>query len=145
MKARNLAITKFIVAGVLLVFSGAFFMQSPKPFPELIFGIAGFMLILAMFAIYTGMQALRDAKEGLNVEDELSKKISEKAAAKAYKYSVILWLVILSLLLDQLPLNSLETVKAAKIVVVSGMSAMVLIFLFMRLYYQKVGIGDHEN
>ena len=75
MKAKNLAITKFTVAAIILGLMGYWIFKTTKPFNEFAYGIIAVMLLVVGFVIYSGIQALRDAKSGLNPVDELSKKI----------------------------------------------------------------------
>jgi hypothetical protein len=99
------------------------------------------MLLIVGFVIYLGIQALKDAKSGLNPVDELSKTITEKAAAIAFRISIFMWLFGL-FALDMFPVDS---VNKAKFVIAIGMVGMTLIFLITRLYLSRVGIDENKD
>ncbi|MCB0649102.1 MAG: hypothetical protein KDC49_20670 [Saprospiraceae bacterium] len=84
MKAKRLAIVKFTVAALILALMTYWIFKTTKPFNGYAYGTIGVMLIIVGFVIYSGIQALRDARLGLNPIDELSKKITQKAASSAF-------------------------------------------------------------
>ncbi|WP_158657108.1 hypothetical protein [Maribacter cobaltidurans] len=141
MKAKNLAIVKFTVAALILGLMGYWIFKTTKPFNEFAYGTIGVMLVIVGFVIYSGIQALNDAKSGLKPEDELSKKINQKAASMAFRISIYMWLVGLF----TLDIFSVDSVNKAKLVIVIGMAGMTLVFLFIRLYLSRVGIDDNKN
>jgi uncharacterized membrane protein len=141
MRAKQLAIVKFSVAAFILCLMSFWIFQTAKPFNELAYGIIGFMLLIVGFVIYSGIQALKDAKSGLNPVDELSKKLTQKAAATAFRISIFMWLFFL-FALDMFPVDS---VNKAKFVIAIGMIGMTLIFLFTRLYFSRTGIDDDQD
>ncbi|TYP99344.1 hypothetical protein C7447_102666 [Tenacibaculum adriaticum] len=139
MKAKKFAIVKFTVAAFILGLMGFWIFNTTKPFNEFAYGTIGVMLLIVGFIIYSGVQALKDAKSGLNPEDELSKKITQKAASMAFSISIYMWLIGLF----ALDMFSIDSVNKAKFVIAIGMMGMTLIFLFIRLYLSKVGIDDN--
>lgn len=141
MNAKRLARIKFTVAAFILASMGFWLFKTTKPLNEFAYGIIGVMLFIVGFVIYNGIQALRDAKSGLNAVDELSEKISQKAAATAFKISIYMWLFGL-FALDLFPIDS---VNKAKLVIAIGMIGMTLIFLFSRLYFSRVGIDENQD
>lgn len=141
MEAKKIVIAKFSMAAFILGLMSFWIFTSTKPFNEFAYGIIGVMLLVVGFAIYSGIQALKDAKSGLNPVDELSKSINEKAAATAFKISIFMWLFSL-FALDMFPVY---TVNNAKFLIAVGMLGMALIFLFTRLYFSLVGIDEHKD
>lgn len=141
MDAKRLATSKFFTSTIILSLMGFWIFNTTTPFNEFAYGIIGVMLFIVGFVIYSGIQALRDAKSGLNPEDELSKTITEKAAAATFKISIYMWLFGL-LALDMF---SVDSVNKTKIVIAIGMMGMGLIFLFIRLYLSRVGIDDNKD
>lgn len=141
MKAKNLAIVKFSVAAFILGLIGFWIFKTTKPFNEFAYGIIGVMLLIVGFVIFSGIQALKDAKSGLNPVDELSKTMNEKAAAVAFKISIYMWLFGLFVL----DMFLVDSVNKAKFVLAIGMVGMALIFLFARLYLSRVGIDDNKD
>ena len=141
MNARNFAIVKFSVAALILGLMGFWIFKTTKPFNELAYGIIGAMLLVVGFVVYSGIQALKDAKLGLNPFDELSKKLNQKASAAAFQISIYMWLFGL-FALDMFPIDS---VNKAKLVIAIGMVVMGLIFLFIRFYFSRVGLDDNQD
>ncbi|MEQ8245496.1 MAG: hypothetical protein RIB63_19615 [Fulvivirga sp.] len=141
MNAKNLAITKFSVAAIILGLMSFWVFKTTKPFNEFAYGIMAVMLIIVGFVIYFGIQALKDAKSGLNPVDELSKTISEKAAAIAFRISIFMWLFGLF----ALDMFNVDSVNKAKFVIAIGMVGMTLIFLITRIYLSRVGINENED
>jgi uncharacterized membrane protein len=141
MKAKQLAIVKFSVPAFILCLMSFWIFKTAKPFNEFAYSIIGFMLLILGFVIYSGIQALKDAKSGLNPVDELSKKLTQKAAATAFRISIFMWLFFL-FALDMFPVDS---VNKAKFVIAIGMIGMTLIFLFTRLYFSRTGIDDDQD
>ncbi|MFC2188241.1 hypothetical protein ACFCT7_13060 [Fulvivirgaceae bacterium LMO-SS25] len=139
MKAKNLAIVKFSVAAFILGLMGYWIFKTSQPFNEYAYSIMGVMLLIVGFVIYSGIQALKDAKSGLSPVDELSNKITERAAAIAFRVSIYMWLFGLFVL----EMFNIDSVNKAKFVIAIGMIGMTLIFLFTRLYLSKKGIDDN--
>jgi len=96
----------------------------------------GVMIFLAGFALYQGIMALKNEKAGLTPIDEFSKKITEKAAAKAFKFAVFMLLFTQLFVIDWL---SIQGVKETKVVIALGNVAMVLFFIFARIYLLQSG------
>ncbi|MEP0987889.1 hypothetical protein [Ekhidna sp.] len=141
MKAKKIAIVKFSVAAFILALMGFWIFKTSRPFNEIAYSIIAAMLIVVGFITYSGIQALKDAKAGLNSADELSNKITEKAAAATFRISIYMWLFGLF----ALDFYSVDSVNKAKLVIAIGMIGMTLIFLFIRLYLSKVGINDNKD
>ncbi len=57
----------------------------------------GIIIILFAFGIFLAIRRFRSTKKGLPPEDELSKRIEQKAASKSFFVSLFLWLVIMYL------------------------------------------------
>lgn len=141
MKSRNLALVKFSVAGFILALLGFWIFKTSRPFNELAYSIIVAMLFIVGYIIYSGVQALKDARYGLSPVDELSKKITEKAAAVTFRISIYMWLFGLF----ALDFFSVDSVNKAKLAIAIGMIGMTLIFIFMRLYLSRVGIDENKD
>ena len=141
MKAKHLAIAKFSVAALILGLMSFWIFKTTKPLNEFAYSIIGVMLLIVGFVIYLGFQALMDAKSGLNPVDELTKTLTQKAAATAFKVSIYMWLFGLF----ALDMFSIDSVNEAKFVIAIGMIGMTLIFLFTRLYFSRVGIDENQD
>ncbi|MEQ9405801.1 MAG: hypothetical protein RIM99_19575 [Cyclobacteriaceae bacterium] len=141
MNAKNFAVTKFLVAAIIIGLMSFWIFKTTKPFNEFAYGIIGVMLLIVGYVIYSGIQALRDAKSGLNPVDELSKTITEKAAAIAFRISIFMWLFGLF----ALDMFLVDSVNKAKFVIATGMMGMTLIFLITRLYLSRAGIDENKD
>lgn len=141
MKAKNLAIVKFSVAAFILGLLGFWIFKTSEPFNEFAYSIIGVMLLIIGFIIYTGIQALKDARSGLNPIDELSRAINDKAAAISFRISIYMWLFGL-LAID---VFSVDSGNKAKLVIAIGMVCMTLLFIIVRLYLSKVGIDENKD
>lgn len=54
----------------------------------------GIISLLIVFAFYLGFRRLSSERRGQPAEDEMSKKVSQKAASTAYYISLYLWLIV---------------------------------------------------
>ena len=116
-------------------------MKSSGPFELPDYIVLGVLLIITAIPIYSGIIALKNAKEGLNPVDELSKTIHQHAAAKAFRTSIFVWLIILF----ALDFFEIDSVNKAKLVIAIGMVITFFIYLLIRLYLSKVGIYDEDK
>lgn len=141
MKAQRIAIIKFSLAAITLGLSGFWTINASQTFDLMAYGILGVVVVAAGFMIYSGLQALGDAKTGLNPEDERSKKNNQKAAAIAFQFSFFMWLSGL-FFLDEILIDSIIKVK---FVIAFGMMSMGMVFLFTRLYLTRVGTYEDQD
>ena len=95
------------------------------------FGVIGLLVVLALFV---GISQLRSYNRNEPPEDELSKKILQKAAAKSFYVSLYLWLVV-SYVTDG---KDLEIGS----VIGTGIVGMALVFLISWLVVKYQGIRD---
>lgn len=92
------------------------------------------ILLLVIFGFYFGYRRITSEKRGEPAEDELSKKVLQKAAALSYYLSLYLWLVIMYLT-DKLK-NDPEVMFGW------GILGMGIIFAISWLFYNFRGIRD---
>jgi uncharacterized membrane protein len=57
----------------------------------------GIIVILFGFGIFLAIRRIKSTSKGLPAEDELSKRIEQKAASKSFFVSLFLWLIIMYL------------------------------------------------
>jgi peptidoglycan/LPS O-acetylase OafA/YrhL len=88
-----------------------------KPVDILQFGV---ILVVVGFALFLGYKRLTSVKRGEPAEDELSKKVVQKAAALSYYISLYVW-VFMIWLKDRVALDTEEVLG-------SGIMAMAVIF-----------------
>ncbi len=141
MNAKTMATIKFIVAGILISITAFWLIKSSKPFELQDYGVLMVLMIVIAIPIYSGIQALKNARFGLNPVDELSKTIHVHAAAKAFRISIFVWLIILF----SLDFFNVDTVNKARLVVAIGMVTTFFIYILIRLYFSKVGIFDEDK
>ncbi|WP_420386332.1 hypothetical protein [Roseivirga sp.] len=142
MKRGNTAVIRFIFGAIILGLAAIWVMTTSQPFNALAYTLLGIMIFAAFISFYRGINDLRNQRAGLSSDDELSRRIREKAAAKTFTVSIYMWLFSLLFAVDWIPI---ESVKEFKFFIAFGMMAMVLIFLFIWLYLSKVGIDDENQ
>ena len=85
----------FIVAALVLITSIFWFVNSGpslKLADNLQFVV---ILVILIFAVFIGVKRFTSERRGQPSEDELSKKIMQKAAAVSYYFSIYLWLALM--------------------------------------------------
>ena len=110
----------FTIAALVLAGTAIWYFTSShdfKPVDILQFGV---ILVVVGYAIYFGYKRLTSAKRGEPAEDELSKKVVQKAAALSYFISLYVW-VFMIWLKDRVSLDTEEVLG-------SGILAMAVIF-----------------
>ena len=134
MKTKHKSLISFIspALGIMLLSYWAFMAKEPfDPIGYLIFGLS---ILMIGFGLYFKIQSFKNEKSGLTSDDELSKRIKERAAAKAFGFSIYMWIFVILFLFDMEPRD--------KIIIGLGLMGMMLIFFLNWLYYSKVGISD---
>jgi peptidoglycan/LPS O-acetylase OafA/YrhL len=90
------------------------------------------IVVLVAFALIIGIRRLKSERRGEPAEDELSKKIMQKAASTAYYISLYWWLVM-----SYLSENwEMETGS----VIGRGILGMALIFVLSWFFYKMKGV-----
>ena len=90
------------------------------------------IIVLVAFALLFGIRRLRSERKGEPAEDELSKKIMQKAAATSFYISLYWWLVLVYL--------SDNWQKETESLVGTGILGMAIIFALCWVYYKIIGI-----
>lgn len=122
--------TLTFVAGIAIYST----MAEIKPIEYIIYAAVGLIVI---FGLVRGVKNLKDEKRGLTVEDELSKRIKEKVAAKSFYASYYVWTMIIVFTIDS-KIRS-EILLAIGLVVIS------LIYLGIWLYHNNKGLEDENS
>jgi peptidoglycan/LPS O-acetylase OafA/YrhL len=89
------AILVFIVAALVLITTGVWFVSSNtglRPLDLLQYGI---IFLVVAFAVYLGIRRFNSVRKGQSAEDELSKKVLTKTAALSYYISLYIWLAMI--------------------------------------------------
>ncbi len=143
MKRRKIDSFWFLASAVVLTLLAYWLYSTLQPLHLWAYVLLGALAVIAGFQLYFGIEAFKNEKLGLEPHDELSKRIKERAAAKAFKFSILMWLFALIFFIDLVPIESFRVVK---MVVAFGMLGMVLIYLITWFYLSKAGIhNENEN
>lgn len=133
MKKINLSLFVLTMATILI---GIFIFQSDAvndaigaKLSEIIH--VGIIVLLFLFGIYFAFIKIKSEKQGVPSDDELSKKIRQKAAATSYMVSLYLWLIVLYLYHN--------TDIEANILIGGGIAGMALFFGAFYLFYNTKG------
>jgi uncharacterized membrane protein len=94
----------------------------------------GIIVILFSFGIFLAIRRIKNTKYGLPAEDELSKKIEQKAASKSFFVSLFLWLIISYI--------QNENGREAEMFFGYGIIGMALLFAGFYFYYYFKGNID---
>ncbi len=94
----------------------------------------GIIVILFSFGIFLAIRRIKNTKYGLPAEDELSKKIEQKAASKSFFISLFLWLIISYI--------QNESGREAEMFFGYGIIGMALLFAGFYFYYYFKGNID---
>jgi peptidoglycan/LPS O-acetylase OafA/YrhL len=123
-----------IVAGLVLIASAIWFFLSYQE-PSLMENLHLLIIILLVaFALFFGYKRLTSERRGQPAEDEMSKKVMQKAAALSYFISLYLW-VFMIYLKDRVAMD-------VEILIGSGILGMGVIFALSWLYFNFRGIRN---
>lgn len=92
----------------------------------------GIISIFLILGIYVGYRRMKRKKEGFPEEDEMSRKIAQKAAANSFYLSLFLWLALIYI--------QDRSDADIRIFFGYGMIGMALIFVFSWFFYQYKGL-----
>jgi len=131
MKKSWLAI---LISAMVLVTTILWLMNTKKPLsiPEI--SQYGVILVLVGLGVYVGISRLKSEKRGEPPEDELSKKILQKASSTAYYISLYMWLALAYMIDTQ----KLET----HTVIGTGILGMAILFAVCWFFYKVRGMKD---
>ncbi|HOP05064.1 MAG TPA: hypothetical protein PL017_11735 [Tenuifilaceae bacterium] len=122
----------FVIAGLVVVSTLAWLIYNfneTSIMENLHFGV---ILVLLIFAVFVGYKRLSSEKRGEPTEDELSKKLVQKAAALSYFISLYLW-VFMIYIKDRVQMD-------VEVLMGSGILAMGVVFAASWLFFNFRGI-----
>lgn len=85
----------FIVAALVVVATAIWIITSRTAFKPADLGMYAVLILVVGFALFIGVKRLYSTRKGEPAEDELSKKVFQKAAAMSYYISLYLWLAVI--------------------------------------------------
>lgn len=94
----------------------------------------GTAVVIVAFGLYVGVSRLRSARRGEPAEDELSKRILQKASAISYYISLYLWVGMIYFS-DKLTLHT-HTLLGI------GILGMAVIWVIMVIFFKIKGLKD---
>ena len=126
-----------VLAGTV-TFSVAFWLYSSMEKPGFFeFAVAGLVLAVVVASFVIGIRRIKDHRKGLVLDDELSHRIKQKAAARAFSFSIYLWTLILLFMGD--------ADLRADIPIGLGILGMGILFLGFWFYYSKKGLSNENQ
>lgn len=133
---KDLFLPVFVITWVL-VLSGLWVIQ-PDETLSTVFEAVYVVLIAVFFllSIYFASRRRKLRKQGLPQDDELSRKVNEKAAATSFYISLILWLLLIYLQ-SHSEINS-------KWILLFGIVGMAITFIISWLIFNHSGINYEE-
>jgi hypothetical protein len=131
MKKSYLAL---VISAVVLA-TTIFWIISSKPTLSLA-GIAQFSIILVLigFGIYVGISRLKSEKLGEPAEDEMSRKIMQKASSTSFYISLYVWLGVMY--------YSDKTKMETHSLIGAGILGMAIAFFICWIFYKIRGMKD---
>jgi hypothetical protein len=133
---KDLFLPVFVITWVL-VLSGLWVIQpdeSLSPGFEAIY--VGLIAVFFLLSIYFASQRRKLRKQGLPQDDELSRKVNEKAAATSFYISFILWLFLIYL--------QSHSEISSKWIFLFGIIGMAITFIICWLVFNRSGINYEE-
>ena len=121
-----------VLAGIWIFQNGETDNQTTPVYLEYI--LIGTIILFLSIGLYLWRKRIKKYKQGFSIEDELSKKITRKAAAVAYFISIFLWLALICLQ-AKFEFNQNHILGY-------GLIGMVLSFVGCWLFFNFKGIGD---
>lgn len=123
-----------MLAGTVIFAISFWLYSSLEKIGTLEYTVAGLVLVVVSVSVGVGLKRIKAEKKGLTIEDELSRRIRQKAAANAFAFSFYLWTLI-----------AIFTINSnTDIIIPVGILGMGLLFIGFWIYYSKTGIKD-EN
>lgn len=120
-----------VVLGVSLIVSFTYWLifKTDQMSTQEILMIAALFIVVA-FALFLAFRRLRDARQQLPQEDEMSKNIMRRGTATAYHLSLFMWLVVM-FLSDKTKLECHSLIGA-------GIMGMAIMFAIGWIYHRYI-------
>lgn len=133
MAKTKLYLTVFLI-GTVVLGAGMWFYQIQTDLNLLEILAFGGIGLVVVFTTYVAVQRLKNERQGLPGEDELTVKVNEKAASRSFMGAIYLWTILYAFAFD--------SGISANILLGIGIMGMVLMFAGFWIYYNQTGI-DH--
>ena len=123
-----------LLIGTFTFFAGLLAYSRLHELSKVQYTIAVLVLLSVIFSIYIALRRMKDEKKGLPPEDELSRTVRNKSAAKAFAYSFFIWVIILIFSIG----SNVGTIISIGI----GILAMGVLFIGFWIYHSNKGVED---
>lgn len=124
-----------IAVSVLVLLSTIMWFVFTNPKPDIVENLQFVVILIIIgFGLYFGIKKWRSAKRGEPDEDELSKKIMQKASSISYFISLYLWVAMIYIK-DKVKMDT-------EVLLGSGIIGMALILAITWLIISKIGIKN---
>src|SRR5512139_2732736 len=84
----------FIVAALVLITTFIWILSVSGPKKPMEYVSLGVIIVVVAFALLLGYKRISSAKKGEPAEDEMSRKVMQKASSLSFYISIYLWLAI---------------------------------------------------
>ena len=126
-----------LVAGTVTFTAGLWLYSTQAELSNLEYAVAALVLVVVIASLAVGFRKLKDAKQGIPAEDELSLQVKQKAAAVAFAGSFYIWTMILLFMPEE---DISPTIPIGVGIMLSG-----LLFFGLWAYYSKQGLGNGDT
>jgi len=128
------AYVTIIIAVLVLITAGIWMLNSDFGFRFEEILMFGGLIIVVAFALFIGISRMRSARQGQPPEDELSKKLLQKASSMAFYISLYMWLA-LSYFSDKIAIENHTLIGG-------GIWGMAIIFALCWIVFRLIGIRN---
>jgi peptidoglycan/LPS O-acetylase OafA/YrhL len=133
MKSKSFLIAVVILSLTALLGYWAYYEMEGTFYTADFFQLVVIMVLIA-FALYLGIRRFASERKGQPAEDELSKRILQKAASSAFYLSLYMWLII-SYVSGEVNLEN-------HTIIGTGILCMAILFALSWFYHKTRGIKD---
>lgn len=137
MESKSKLFIILVLIGAASFSIGLWAYSTQEPLNVAFYVMAAAVAIIVLLSMYFAYNSFKSEKAGLPAEDELSKRIKEKAASKAFNLSIYMWTFAAMFIVD--------TGIRAELIIGLGIMGMGLIFLVTWFYLSKTGISDADQ
>lgn len=123
-----------LIAALVLITTGIWYFSSGPVARNSDLMPFGIIIILAGFAVFVGYKKFSNARRGEPTEDELSKKVLQKASSLSYYISLYMWLALIYFS-DRIKLETHTLIG-------SGILGMAVIFFICWVIINFIGIRN---
>jgi ABC-type transport system involved in multi-copper enzyme maturation permease subunit len=131
MKKSHLAL---VISAVVFITAIIWLLSIKKPISVSEISQFGVIAVLIGFGIYFGLKRLKSEKRGEPAEDELSKRVLQKASSASFFISIYLWLAVMYV--------SDKTTMETHTLIGTGILGMAILFFICWIFYKVRGLKD---